>query len=160
MSGTKLATRPNNLYEADFYVWTREQSELLRQKRFDDLDLENLVDEVASVGASLKKEIRSRLKVLIAHLLKWRFQPGARSPGWRGTIDDQRSELADLLADSPSLKRYPGENLEKCHLSGALLAAKETGIDFSLFPEKCPFTIEQVLDAKFWPKEVGLYDQS
>ncbi len=160
MDDTKVKALPNDLYEADFHAWTQQQAELLRQKRFGDIDLENLIDEVASVGASQKKEIRSRLKVLIAHLLKWRFQPGARSPGWRGTIDDQRSELAELLEGSPSLKHYPADYIEKCHLSGRLLAAKETGMDFTLFPEKCPFTIEQVLDEGFWPKEAGIYDQS
>ena len=65
-----------------------------------------------------------------------------------------------MIRDSPSLKKYPGKQLDLNYLSGALLAAKETGIDFSLFPEKCPFTIAQVLDEEFWPKEVGLYDQS
>jgi hypothetical protein len=160
MPKSTVTTRPNDLYERDFFAWTQHQADLLREKRFDDLDLENLIDEVASVGGSEKREIVSRLKVLVAHLIKWRFQPGARSPGWAGTIREQRDRLRMVLDMSPSLKNHPVENLDHAWLSGRLLAAKETGIDFSLFPEKCPFTIEQVLDENFWPKDAGLLDQS
>ncbi len=160
MPKSTVMTRPNDLYKVDFYAWTQQQAELLREKRFDDLDLENLIDEVASVGGSEKREVESRLEVLLAHLIKWRFQPGARSPSWRSTVGEQRQRISKILKSSPSLKSYPGGELELAYLSGRLLAAKETGIDFSLFPETCPFTIEQVLDENFWPKEVGLYDQS
>ncbi|MCW5696298.1 MAG: DUF29 domain-containing protein [Bauldia sp.] len=148
------------LYERDLYAWTREQAQLLREQRFDELDLSNLIDEVESVGGSEKREIRNRLAILLAHLLKWRFQPGARSNGWRGTIRDQRKEIEAILEDSPSLRAYPGQVLARCYLSGHLRASEETGIDFTLFPDECPFTIEQVLDPDFLPKEVGLYNQS
>jgi hypothetical protein len=78
MSESETKTRPNSLYESDFFTWTQEQARLLRERRFDDLDLDNLVDEVESVGSSEKREIRSRLVILIGHLLKWKFQPGGR----------------------------------------------------------------------------------
>ena len=150
----------NALYERDFFEWTQQQARQLREKRFADLDLENLIDEVASVGASEKREIRSRLKVLLAHLLKWKFQPGARSSGWRGTIDHQRDEVGGLIADSPSLRAYPAEVFADCYLAARLSAAKDTGIDFTLFPERPPFTLEQVLDGGFFPKQPDLLDQS
>lgn len=88
----------NSLYETDFYAWTQEQARLLRERRWTDLDLENLVDEVESVGRSDKRQIESRLEVLIAHLLKWKYQPGGRGGGgWVGTIFEQRNRLNDLL---------------------------------------------------------------
>ena len=160
MPDDQIEFRSTDLYEQDFFAWTQQQAQLLRDGRFSELDLENLIEEVACVGRSERKEINSRLKIIIAHLIKWRFQPGARSPSWRGTIDEQRSKVAAVLSASPSLKRYPGERLKLDYLSARLLAAKETGIDFSIFSEDCPFTIEQILDENFWPKEVGLYDQS
>jgi hypothetical protein len=157
-TATRSPTR-NDLYEADFYEWTQQQARLLRERRWDDLDLENLIDEVESVGRSEKKEIYSRLKVLLAHLLKWKYQPGARSAGWSGTIREQRERLSMVFEGSPSLGGQP-EVFAKAYLSARLLAAKETGIDFTLFPETCPFTVEQALDDDFLPKEPDLLDQS
>ena len=159
--GQPAAIRNTSLYEEDFFLWTQEQAKLLEEKRFDELDLGNLVDEVGGVGRSERSQIEHRLTVLVAHLLKWRTQPGARSTGWQGTIIEQRTRLARILKDSPSLKHYPAEVFEKfCYLSARLRASKETGIDFTLFPETPPFTVEQVLDDGFLPKEPDLYDQS
>ena len=152
----KAATKPppNDLYESDFYAWTQQQAQLLREKRWNDLDLENLVDEVESVGRSDKRQIQSRLEILLAHLLKWKYQPGGRGGGgWVGTMFEQRQRLADLIEDSPSLRSFYQEQVAKTYLAGRLLAAKETGIAFGLFPEECPFTPEQVLDLEFFPED-------
>lgn len=160
---SKAALKPPlaaDLYETDFYAWTQAQAELLRAGRFDELDLRNLIDEVASVGGSEKREIESRLDILLAHLLKWKFQPGARTSNWQATLREQRMRIGRILKSSPSLKRYLAEVFSECYLSARLVAAKETGIDFSLFPEKPPFTVEQTLDQKYFPKEPGLLDQS
>jgi hypothetical protein len=151
---------PNDLYETDFFAWTQQQAGLLRERRWDDLDLQNLVDEVESVGRSEKSEIESRLEILLAHLLKWKYQPGARSNGWRGTIQEQRRRLGRVLSGSPSLRAYPEIVFDDCYLSGRLLAARETGVDFTLFPEQSPFTLEETLDDSFLPKEPDLLDQS
>ena len=102
----KLASKPpppNDLYESDFFEWTQVQARVLRERRWDDLDLENLIDEVESVGSSEKREIRNRLKILLAHLLKWKFQPRFRGPSWRRTIREQREQLAEIIGASPSL---------------------------------------------------------
>src|SRR6516162_435971 len=89
---SKIATKQtNNLYEFDFYAWTQEQARLLREHRWAELDLDNLVDEVASVGSSEKREIRNRLTGLMAHLLKWKYQPGRRGSSWISTIFDHRN---------------------------------------------------------------------
>jgi hypothetical protein len=96
MADTKTKARPNALYETDFYAWTQEQARLLRERRFDDLDLDNLVNEVESVGGSEKREIRNRLTILLGHVLKWKYQPGRRGNSWIETIFEQRGQLADI----------------------------------------------------------------
>jgi hypothetical protein len=153
MSDTRTKAPPNPLYEADFYAWTQEQARLLRERRWSDLDLENLIDEVESVGGSEKREIRNRLTILLAHLLKWKYQPGHRGSSWTGTIFEQREQLADILQSSPSLRDYFQRQVEGRYLGGRLLAAKESGIAFGLFPEQCPFSADQVLDLHFFPED-------
>ena len=153
----KVATKAptDDLYETDFHAWTQEQARLLKEKRWADLDLDNLVEEVESVGRSDKYQIESRLEVLIAHLLKWKFQPGLRGGSWAGTITVQRQGIARVTKSSPSLKRYPAKTYQDQYLAARLLASKETGIAFDLFPEDCPFTIDEVLDIDFFPDEPG-----
>ena len=155
---SKIAEKPrvNPLYETDFFLWTQEQAQLLREKRWSDLDLENLTEEVRSVGGSEKKEVKSRLELLVMHLLKWKYQPGRRTPSWDSTILRQRIELIDLLEDSPSLKPYLREQFPKRYLGARLDAEKETGIAFDLFPDECPFTLDEVMDHKFMPDEPGI----
>lgn len=152
---SKVATKPpaNDLYETDFYAWTQEQARLLRERRFDDLDLENLVDEVETVGRSDKRQIESRLETLMAHLLKWKFQPGSRGNSWIRTIFEQRRRLIGLVEDSPSLREFLRQEVFKGYTAARLLAAEETGIAFGLFPEECPFTPDQVLDLEFFPED-------
>lgn len=152
---SKVAAKPptNDLYESDFYVWTQEQARLLRERRWDDLDLENLIDEVESVGRSDKREIESRLAILIAHLLKWKFQPGGRGNSWRNTISEQRRRLAMIVDDSPSLGSYLKKEAIESYRAARLKAADQTGIAFGLLPEECPFTPEQVMDGKFFPED-------
>jgi hypothetical protein len=151
----EVETKPpaNDLYEIDFYAWTQEQARLLRERRWADLDLDNLVDEVSSVGSSEKREVRNRLTKLHAHLLKWKYQPGLRGSSWRSTIFDQRRRLGYILKESPSLRNYFDEQVAESYLSGRLEAASETGIAFGLFPEECQFTPDQVLDLDFFPEE-------
>ena len=159
---TKVATKPvsaTDLYETDLYAWGQSQADLLRERRFDELDLRNLIDEVASVGGSEKREIESRLDTLIDHLLKWTYQPGGRRNSWSATTLEQRTRISRILRGSPSLKRYPSEVFEECHLSGRLLAGEDTGIDFTLFPEQPSFSVERALDFKFLPAEPGLLDR-
>ena len=160
---SKAASKPPpaaDPYEGDFYLWTQAQAELLRARRFDELDLESLIDEVASVGGSEKREIESRLTVLLGHLLKWKYQPGARTNSWSATLFEQRTRIALILRASPSLKRHPAGAFEASYLSGRLLASRDTGIDFTLFPQKPPFTVAQTLDLDYLPKEPDLLDQS
>jgi Domain of unknown function DUF29 len=153
MSDTATKARHNDLYETDFYVWTQEQARLLRERRFDDLDLDNLVDEVQSVGSSEKREIRNRLVVLIGHLLKWKFQPGGRGSSWTETIFEQRQQITDIITGSPSLRKYQQDQIRGMYRAARLLAAKETGIAFGVFPPECPFDAKEVLDLEFFPED-------
>ena len=123
------------------------------ERRFDDLDLENLIDEVASVGSSEKREIRSRLVILIGHLLKWKFQPGGRGSSWSETIFEQRQQINDIVANSPSLRNYQIDQISRMYRAARLLAANETGIAFGVFPEETPFDSDQVLDLEFFPED-------
>jgi hypothetical protein len=153
MSDTGTKARPNELYESDFYAWTQEQARLLRERRFDDLDLDNLVDEVQSVGSSEKREIRNRLKVLLTHLLKWKFQPGRRGDSWSNTIWEQRQNIADIITSSPSLRPYFEHALRAAYLGATVSASQQTGLAIVIFPDECPFSPAETLDMEFFPED-------
>ena len=152
MADTETKAPPNTLYEVDFYAWTQEQAQLLRERRFNDLDLDNLVDEVESVGSSEKREIRSRLKVLLTHLLKWKFQPGLRGNSWRRTIHEQRENIADIVESSPSLRSYLLKAAHAAYVGATVAASEETGLAIGIFPEENPFSSEEMFDPEFLPE--------
>lgn len=138
-------------YEEDFALWSVEQAALLRDGRFDGLDRENLAEEIESLGRSERKEIRKRLRVLLVHLLKWRFRATKQKGGWKATILVQRRELLRTLAENPSLRAHPREALEETYEIARLKAADETGLPEDAFPAARPFTIDQILDPGFLP---------
>jgi hypothetical protein len=152
--------RAKTSYDTDFFAWTQEQARLLRAGKLAEIDLVNVAEEVRSLGSSEKREIRNRLTILIAHLLKWKYQPGVRSPSWQRAVREQRDSISELIADSPSLRSYPRSVAHKRYDAARLAASAETGIDFTLFPEDCPFTAEQILDPDFLPVEPDRYDPS
>src|SRR5258708_39546490 len=140
MADIDTKARPNTLYETDFYAWTQEQARLLREQKWADLDLDNLVDEVESVGSSEKREIRNRLKRLLTHLLKWKFQPGLRGNSWRRTIREQRDSLADIVQASPSLRNYVSQAMRTAYTGATVAASDETGLAIGVFPDESPFS--------------------
>src|SRR5271166_3528755 len=91
-------------YDKDVLLWSQEQARLLRAGRFAELDIEHLADEIEDVGKSEKRELASRMAVLLAHLLKWKSQPENRSNSWRATINNQRKRIALTIKETPSLK--------------------------------------------------------
>ncbi|MBX3532041.1 MAG: DUF29 domain-containing protein [Rhizobiaceae bacterium] len=137
--------------DEDYALWCAQQGALLREGRVGALDRENLAEEIEGLGSSHADEIESRLMVLLAHLLKWRFQPSQRSNSWRATIKEQRSRIARRLRQSPSLRSHPGMVLADEYDLARTTASGETGLDEEAFPPTCPFTIEQVLDPEFLP---------
>jgi hypothetical protein len=138
-------------YEADYAQWCAEQGALLREGRLSELDRENLAEEVESLGRTDRREIRSRMEVLIAHLLKWEFQPGRRSHSWQSSISEQRVWIGSIIKDSPSLRRYPSQIFDEAYKHALLVAVSETGLRKSHFPGDPPFTAKQALDERFWP---------
>jgi uncharacterized protein DUF29 len=154
-----LLKRQLTPYEVDYAQWCAEQGALLREGRLSDLDRENLAEEIESLGRSDKREIQSRLKELLVHLLKWHFQPEKRKGGWRASIVEQRTELRDLLDESPSLRSLPSKELAKWHRIARLKAAAETGLGEKVFPTNCPYPIDDILDDDFFPGPPWSNDQ-
>jgi hypothetical protein len=144
-------TENSGLYETDFYAWTIEQAKFLKDGVWDCLDISNLVEEIESLGKQQRQELRNRLGILLGHLLKWEFQPSHRSKSWLATIREQRRRIVDLLEESPSLKPYLPEVLEKAYQDGVDLAVRETSLNYKDFPQECLYSLEQVLDSSFFP---------
>jgi len=152
MSDVKTRPRPGMAYEADVHAWSKEQAARLRDLRPVDLDWENLAQEIESLGGSQRREIRSRLVVLLTHRLKWVYQPDGRSNSWKASVAGARAEILAELSESPSLKPYPGEILARQYELARLEASGEPGLPLPALAETCPFTTEQVLDPDFWPE--------
>ena len=123
-------------------AWALKNAELLRQGRFAEMDLEHVVEELDELMGNTRRELYRRLRVLLAHLLKWQHQPAERSGGWAGTIRTQRQDIARLFKDNPSLKRYLPEELRDAYGDAVELAAAETGEPIGAFPATCPYTTE------------------
>lgn len=140
----------SNVYENDFYAWAMEQADLLRARRFDVADIDNIAEEIESMGRGEKRELVDRLAVLLLHLLKWQFQPGFRSPSWSSTIREQRMRLRRHLNDNPSLKSKLAEAMAEAHELAIVGAARETGLPESAF-KSASYPFEQAADDSFWP---------
>ena len=138
-------------YHQDWFGWTLDQAQLLREQRFADLDLANLIEEIESMGRSEYDQLETRLAIRIGHLLKWEYQPRHRSGSWQSTIREQRRKLARLLGRSPSLKSRRDQALTEAWEDGLDLALRETGLDPTAFPADLPYGWERLLDQEFWP---------
>ena len=137
-------------YEKDIIVWATEQAALLRAGKLSALDIEHIAEEIEDVGKSEKRELSSRMAVLLSHLLKWEYQADRRSKSWTSTISDQRKRIALAMKATPSLRASLTDEdwLEEAWLDARSQARTETGLDN--FPESCPWTMDQVLSAT-WP---------
>jgi hypothetical protein len=140
-----------SLHEQDFYGWTEQQIRLLKSGNLADVDVEHLIEEIESMGARERRELITRLAVLLAHLLKWRYQPSFRGRSWQLTIKEQRRQLQRLLQDNPSLHARLEEFIADAYIDSVLLAAKETGLEESAFPVQCPYVQNDLLNADFYP---------
>lgn len=142
-----------DLYNADFYDWCLTTATLIREGKWYDIDPEALAEEIDSVGRSQKRELESRLIVLVMHLLKWRYQPERRQQGqsWQNTIRTQRRELRLLLRDNPSLRPQVPILVQESYPDARAEALEETGLMEAALPLDCPWSAAQILDASFWP---------
>jgi hypothetical protein len=139
-------------YEEDFNLWLEQTIEALRAGRFAELDVNALIDELESMSKRDKREIFSRLKSLLMHLLKWQYKPHKRTNSWEITIRNNREEIQQIMLDSPSLRTYPELVLAQAYASARLNAASETGLAIATFPETCPYDISAILAEPFLPE--------
>jgi hypothetical protein len=145
---------PTDLYNQDFYTWAMTTAELMRQKKWHEIDWEAVIEEIEGLARRDKRELASRLELLVMHLLKWCAQPQGRQLGhsWRDTIQEQRSQIELLLDDSPSLRREVDVLLTNRYRKARERALDQTGIPDTEVPRTCPWNSAQILADDFWPE--------
>jgi hypothetical protein len=136
-------------YEKDFYAWTQAQATQLRAHQFSLLDIENLSEEIESMGRSERRQLTNRLEILLTHLLKWQFQPALRGRSWQLTIVEQRRRIEKLLHANPSLRPHLPDLLAEAYDDATFGAMRETGLPQESFPRSCPYPLDVVL-AEVW----------
>ncbi|MCC5640500.1 DUF29 domain-containing protein [Nostoc sp. CHAB 5844] len=146
-------SKQTNVYETDFYAWSQQQANLLRHQQWHQLDLDNLIEEIESLGRQERSELRNRLSILVGHLLKWEYQPTKRSRSWLATIRIQRLDTAEILTENPSLQSYLPEIIQNAYMKAIILAAGETNLPVKTFPQDCPYSLEEILSDRFYPGE-------
>jgi hypothetical protein len=144
-------------YDTDFYGWTQIQAAALRDEELKwlkdlDLDLDNLAEEIESLGNEQRHAIRSHLRNLLLHLLKWRYQTDRRGESWFASIDNAREEIADRLEINRSLRPELEAFFAWAYPRARRKAQRQTGIPLDTFPETCPWPLERVLDEDFFPE--------
>lgn len=144
-------------YEDDLYGWAAEQAALLEAGRYQEIDIENVAEELRSLGASERAKLDSVLRVLVMHMLKWDQQPQFRTPSWTYSIAEQRRRYDRLIRKNPGLKPYRDEALTDMYPTARDWAAAETHFLTDEFPAECPYTWDDLLRRPFeidaWAKE-------
>jgi Domain of unknown function DUF29 len=148
---TEVKMSQTALYETDFVCWSETTAQHLRNKNYNQVDWENLIEEIEDMSRRARKALKSNLIVVLLHLLKWQYQSEMQSGSWRGSIREHRRRLNDDLQDSPSLVSYLQEVLTVCYDNARAQAADETGLAIDAFPVDFPYTIEQILSPEFLP---------
>ena len=139
-------------YTTDFNKWVQQTAQLLRSRRWQDLDLQHLIEEVEDLGKSERRGVASQLTRLLLHLLKWEYQPQRRSDSWLDSITDARTQIDLAIEDSPSLRSYAEEQLKQSYQRARRQAAKQTEMPLEVFPEECPYAKDLVLDEDCLPE--------
>lgn len=145
-------TPDDTLYQRDFYSWALRQADLVRARRLGELDLENVAEELESLGREQAHKLESAYRVLLLHLLRWAYQPGHRSRSWRGTIVHERTNVERLMEDNPGLASHRARHFATAYRGARNEAAAETSLALATFPEASPFTLAEVSDEAFWPE--------
>lgn len=139
------------LYESDYCLWLEETARLLRERQLAEIDFDNLVEEIEGMSRGERDALFSNLKVVLIHLLKYRYQPSRRSNSWRSSIREHRKRISRGFKNSPSLKPYFTEFFAECYQDAREQAADETGLPLVKFPEQCPFSQEEILNTDYLP---------
>jgi hypothetical protein len=141
-----MAVIAKSLYGIDFAEWASQTAQLLLERRFDEIDIENVAEEIRSLGDSEFKGARSQLRRMLMHLIKQKIQPERDGGSWRASIVNAQSEIQDAIDLSPSLRRKLEKSLERVYAQAITHACYETGLKAAGIPAECPFTIEQLLE--------------
>jgi hypothetical protein len=137
------------LYHDDFYGWAEDQADALRRRSANEIDWDNLLEEIADLTGSIRRELRRRLSLIVQHLLEWRLQPDLRSRSWLVTVTVQRTEIGFLIEDNPSLKSYLPEAVARAIESGVKSAAVETRIGETILARAAEaLTFEELMTAE------------
>jgi Domain of unknown function DUF29 len=139
-------------YLVDFSSWINQTAQLLRERRWHEVDVPHLIEEVEDLGKSERRGIASQLTHLLLHLLKWHYQPQRRSDCWLDSITDARTQIELAIEDSPSLRSYPAEQLKESYQRACRQAAKQTNMEISMFPDEYPYPLELVLAEDWLPE--------
>jgi len=139
-------------YNQDFNLWLEHTAQLLKQGKFSGVDIPNLIDEIEGLAQNQKQALKSNLRVVLIHLLKYQYQPEKITDSWVNSINEHRDRVYDILDDSPSLEQYIRDELSRVYGRARRRASRETQKPLDVFPTECPFTIEQVLDENYFPQ--------
>jgi hypothetical protein len=139
------------LYDIDYELWLSEQIANLQRQKWDSLDIPHLIEELVALNRSNKRELYSYTVVLLAHLLKWQYQPLMRTGSWEASINNSRKRMARLFKDQPSLKSYLPEILQEAYEEAKVWAHTATKLDIALFPPNSPYSVQAILDLEFLP---------
>ncbi|WP_246329347.1 DUF29 domain-containing protein [Chthonobacter rhizosphaerae] len=148
---TPLYPEPTD-YEDDVHAWLLEQAELLRQRRFDEVDLPNVIEELESMGSEIRHALGSSYRLLIAHLLKWQVQPQLRSASWEITIGRERANIDQRESRNPSLKANARTIVADVYRHAVKEASIETGLPRTAFPPECPWSVDPLRDEDYLPE--------
>ena len=140
------------LYDRDYLAWVETTLQRLKQKDYDSVDWDNLIEEISDMSRSEKRRLTGNLIIVLLHLLKWQYQFDRRSRSWESSIAEHRRRLIEALDTSPSLNLFMKEALPNAYANSTKQAAIETGLSRQTFPVNCPYEIAQILDDKFLPE--------
>lgn len=139
------ARRKYPAYEEDFAAWLQAQADLLRERRFDELDIPNLVEEVESVGRSEFRALESALALIIFHMMKWDYQTERQGRSWRDTINDKRRRVVKLLKENPGFRARLAEAIEGAYDGVPEKVDKVTGVPAHRLPATCPYSWDDIM---------------
>ena len=149
---SSLKANSQTLYDTDYLQWIQTTVEKLQNHDYTNVDWENLIEEIADMGRSERRSLKSNLIVILVHLLKWQFQPEKRSGSWEGSIIEHRRRVKEALNDSPSLKSYFESVFAECYAQAVKQAKAETGLSVESFLLVCPYQLSEVTNDEFLPQ--------
>jgi hypothetical protein len=132
-------------YESDFYTWTQQQGSLLRAGRFDAIDWQNIAEEIETLGRDEFRRLVSFYRPILLHMLRWEHQPNLQSRSWANSIAIHREHASEVIEDNPGLRPRRDEALQRAYRGARLNALQETGLRSGTFPDRCPYTLDDLL---------------